>query len=126
MVDKARGALKAVRVDRPIEGNQRGRHGDCRHAFALLDQTRIIGRIESRGKIVVLELAFVWDRQELEAWLPAPAHESIHRLRRNEHDRRHLAFAHLFQRDLMRDEGLFHIETETTEDQRSRIGSGPE
>ena len=53
-----------------------------------------------------------------------PAHGSINRLRRNEHDRRYLTISHLFQRDLMRDEHLLYIQTQTAEDQRPRIGCG--
>src|ERR1700746_618684 len=92
--------------------------------FALLEQPGIVGRIESGRKIIVLQLAIVGNRKELEALTPATTHERIDWLRGDEHDRRHLALAHLFQRNLMRDECLLHVETEAAEDQRPRISRG--
>src|SRR6202043_747060 len=124
VIDEAGDALIAVRIRRPIEGDQNCRHGDRRHAFALLDQIGIVARLQYRGKIIILKLAFISYRKELEARLPASAHESVDRLRRDEKDRRHLAFAHLLQRDLMGNEGLLHVDAEAAEDQRSRIGGG--
>src|SRR5260370_34705433 len=49
-VDKAGDALRAVRFARPVEGDQRGRHGNRGHAFALFDQLGIVGRVESGWK----------------------------------------------------------------------------
>jgi hypothetical protein len=123
MVDKPRDAIIAVRRGRPVEGDQRGLHRDRLHALTLIDQVGIVGRSEVRRKIVVFQLSVVRDSQELEARLKASAHKSINRLRCDENHRGHpaLAFAHLFQRDLMRDERLLDIETETAENQRSRV-----
>src|SRR6202022_1394003 len=109
VVDEASDALIAVRLCRPIERDQNGRYRDRRHALALLDQIGIFARLQRCGKIVILELAFVSYWKELEARLPASAYESVNRLRRDEKDGRHLALAHLLQRDLVGNEGLFHI-----------------
>src|SRR6185295_2776579 len=120
--DKTFDALKAVRLGRKIESDERGRNGNRRYSFARLDQIGIVRGIERGGQIVVFELAVIGHWQELEPRLPTAAHESIYRLRRNEDDPRHLALTHLLKRDLMRDECLFHLEAYPTEDQRARIG----
>src|SRR5438046_2097100 len=109
-------------MDRKIKGDQNSRHGNRCHPFTLLDQIGIISRIESSGEIIVLELALIGERQKLETGLPPATHERIHWLRRNENDSRYVPFTHLLKRDLMRNERLFHVEAETAEDQRSRIG----
>src|SRR4029077_19803465 len=69
----------------------------------------------------ILEFTFVFYRKELVSRLQACLYESVNRLRRDEDDGRHLAFAHLLQRDLMRNEGLFYVDAESAEDQRPRI-----
>src|SRR5438093_6610451 len=122
MIDETSDALKAVRLGWEIEGDKSGRNGNRRYVFARLDQTGIVRGIERGRQIVVLEFAFIGDWQELEPLLPTAAHESIYRLRGNEDDRRYLALTHLFERNLMRNERLFHLEAEPTEDQWARIG----
>src|ERR1700738_1457583 len=67
-IDEAGDALITVRFRRPIEGDQNRRYRDRRHAFALLDQIGIVARLQDRGKIIILELAFISDRKEFEAW----------------------------------------------------------
>src|SRR5262249_54959790 len=124
VIDEAGDALIAVRFHRPIKGDQDRRYRDRRHALALLDQIGIFARPQLCGKIVVLELAFVIYWKELEARIPTSAHESVNRLRCDEKDGRYLAFAHLLQRDLMRNKGLFYINAETAENHRPRIGGG--
>ena len=49
------------------------------HVFDLFDRTGVIGRVERCWKIIILRLALVRDRKELEARLLAAAHESLHR-----------------------------------------------
>src|ERR1700737_3689517 len=124
VIDEAGDALITVRFRRPIEGDQNGRHRDRGNAFAFLDQIGIVARLQYRGKIIILELAFIRYWKELEAGLPASAHESVNRLRRDEKDRRHLALAHLLQRDLLGNEGLLHVDAEAAEDHGPRIGGG--
>src|SRR5258708_3548115 len=122
MIDETFNALEAVRFGREIESDESGRDGNRRYSFARPDQIGIVRGIERGGQIVVLELAVIGDRQELEPRLPTAAHESIYRLRGNEDDRRYLALTHLLERNLMRDERLVHLEAEPTEDQWARIG----
>src|ERR1700682_2305594 len=124
VIDEACDALITCRCRRPIEGDQNGRHRDRGNAFAFLDQIGIVARLQYRGKIIILELAFIRYWKELEAGLPASAHESVNRLRRDEKDRRHLALAHLLQRDLMGNEGPLHVDAEAAEDHGPRIGGG--
>src|ERR1700736_4963089 len=124
VIDEAGDALITVRIWRPIEGDQSRRHRDRGNAFALLDQIGIVARLQYLRKIIILELAFISYWKELEAGLKASAHESVNRLRRDEKDRRHLALAHLLQRDLMGNEGLLHVDAEAAEDHGPRIGGG--
>lgn len=58
-------------------------------------------------------------RDELEAKVPSPAQEGVNRLRRDKDNRRHFAFAHLLQGDLMGNEGLVYVDAESAEDQRT-------
>ena len=124
VVGEAGDALVAVGAGRPVVGDQDGRHRDRRDALARLDQGGILGRLENRGQIVILEFAVVGHRQELEAGLPLAAQEGVDRLRRDEHDRRHLALAHLLQRHLVRNEGLLDVDAQPAEDQRAGVGGG--
>src|ERR1700716_2322462 len=59
VVDEAADALITVRFWRPIEGDQNGRHRDRGNALAFLDETGIVARLQYRGKIIILEFAFI-------------------------------------------------------------------
>src|ERR1700753_1870355 len=78
-VYKTGDALIAVGLRRPIERDQSGRHRDRLHTFALLDQAGVFGCLQHRGKIVILEFAFVFHWKELEAGVPASAYEGVNR-----------------------------------------------
>src|SRR6202165_3886008 len=70
VIDEAGDALITVRICRPIEGDQNGRHRDRRHTFALRDQIGIVARLHYCGKIIILKLAFISHRKEPEAGFP--------------------------------------------------------
>ena len=53
-----------------------------------------------------------------------PLQKGINRLRRHKHDGGDLSTLHLLQRHLVRNKHLFHIQTESAEDQRTGIGGG--